>query len=89
MLAFFENLPFVQRVQGFAIVTIAIFFGTFVVDMLCTGTEEPGPVRQCFFCGVSEDLVAIRLVVLAGDLALKPCSRSSLLSVFRSSVWSS
>ena len=77
MFAFFENLPFVQLVQGLAIVIVAIFFATssdsasLVIDMLCTGTEEPGPVRQRVFWGVSEGLVAIMLIVLAGDLGLE------------------
>lgn len=77
MFAFFENLPFVQLIQGFAILIVAIFFATssdsasLVVDMLCTGTEEPGPVRQRVFWGVSEGLVAIMLIVLAGELGLE------------------
>ncbi|MDN2583002.1 BCCT family transporter [Aquibium sp. ELW1220] len=76
MFAFFDNLPFVQLTQGFAIVIVAIFFATssdsasLVIDMLCTGTEEPGPVRQRVFWGVSEGLVAAMLIVLAGELGL-------------------
>jgi choline/glycine/proline betaine transport protein len=52
MFAFFEHFPFVQFVQGLAVVVVAIFFATssdsasLVVDMLCTGSDEPGPVRQ-------------------------------------------
>jgi choline/glycine/proline betaine transport protein len=77
MFAFFENLPLVQLVQGFAIVIVAIFFATssdsasLVIDMLCTGTEEPGPVRQRVFWGVSEGLVAAMLIVLAGEMGLE------------------
>ena len=77
MFAFFENLPFVQLMQGFAILIVAIFFATssdsasLVVDMLCTGTEEPGPVRQRVFWGVSEGLVAAMLIVLAGEMGLE------------------
>lgn len=76
MFAFFDNLPFAQLTQGFAIVIVAIFFATssdsasLVIDMLCTGTEEPGPVRQRVFWGVSEGLVAAILIVLAGELGL-------------------
>lgn len=76
MFAFFEHFPATSLVQGFAVVIVAIFFATssdsasLVVDMLCTGDAEPGPVRQRVFWGVSEGLVAAMLIVLAGDAGL-------------------
>ncbi|WP_282026374.1 BCCT family transporter [Limimaricola cinnabarinus] len=76
MFAFFENFPLADLVQGIAVLVVAIFFATssdsasLVVDMLCTGSAKPGPVRQRVFWGVSEGLVAAMLLVLAGDLGL-------------------
>lgn len=76
MFAFFENFPFTTLVQGLAVLIVAIFFATssdsasLVVDMLCTGNAEPGPVRQRVFWGVSEGMVAAMLIVLAGDAGL-------------------
>ena len=73
MFAFFEHFPFVAFVQGLAVVVVAIFFATssdsasLVIDMLCTGEAKAGPVPQRVFWGVSEGLVAIMLIVLAGD----------------------
>ncbi|WP_324651495.1 BCCT family transporter [Georgenia sp. H159] len=77
MFEFFENFPATTLVQGFAIVVVAIFFATssdsasLVVDMLCTGDGEEGPVRQRVFWGVSEGLLAALLIVLAGDTGLE------------------
>ncbi|MGL4414913.1 BCCT family transporter [Roseinatronobacter monicus] len=76
MFAFFENYPATQLIQGLAVVIVAIFFATssdsasLVVDMLCTGDTEPGPVRQRVFWGVSEGAVAAMLIVLAGEAGL-------------------
>lgn len=76
MFAFFEYYPLATFIQGLAIVIVAIFFATssdsasLVVDMLCTGDAEPGPVRQRVFWGVSEGAVAVMLIVLAGDAGL-------------------
>ncbi|QRF67543.1 BCCT family transporter [Ponticoccus alexandrii] len=76
MFAFFEHFPFTTLVQGFAVVIVAIFFATssdsasLVVDMLCTGSPEPGPVGQRVFWGAAEGLVAAMLIVLAGDAGL-------------------
>jgi choline/carnitine/betaine transport len=76
MFAFFESFPFADIVQGIAVLVVAIFFATssdsasLVVDMLCTGSPEPGPTRQWVFWGVSEGLVAAMLLILAGDLGL-------------------
>ena len=76
MFAFFEQLPFTTLIQGVAVVIVAIFFATssdsasLVVDMLCTGHAEPGPVRQRVFWGVAEGLVAAMLIVLTGEAGL-------------------
>lgn len=77
MFAFFESFPFTTFLQGFAVLIVAIFFATssdsasLVVDMLCTGDEDPGPARQRVFWGVSEGVVAAMLIVLAGDAGLE------------------
>lgn len=76
MFAFFEHFPATTLIQGLAILIVAIFFATssdsasLVVDMLCTGDADPGPVRQRVFWGVSEGAVAAMLIVLAGDAGL-------------------
>jgi choline/carnitine/betaine transport len=81
MFTFFDQLlgggALTAIVSGFVVVIVAIFFATssdsasLVVDMLCTGTEDPGPVRQRVFWGVSEGAVAACLIVLAGDAGLE------------------
>lgn len=76
MFAFFDNFPAATLVQGLAVVIVAIFFATssdsasLVVDMLCTGTPDPGPWHQRVFWGVSEGALAAMLIVLAGDAGL-------------------
>lgn len=76
MFAFFESFPATTLLQGLAVVIVAIFFATssdsasLVVDMLCSGEQEAGPVRQRVFWGVAEGAVAASLMVLAGDEAL-------------------
>ncbi|MDD9208226.1 BCCT family transporter [Georgenia sp. 10Sc9-8] len=76
MFEFFENYPATVLIQGLAVVIVAIFFATssdsasLVVDMLCTGDGEAGPVRQRVFWGVSEGLLAASLIVLAGEAGL-------------------
>jgi choline/glycine/proline betaine transport protein len=76
MFAFFESFPATQLIQGFAIVIVAIFFATssdsasLVVDMLCSGESDAGPIRQRVFWGVSEGMVAAILMIMAGDEAL-------------------
>ena len=76
MFAFFENFPATQLIQGLAVVIVAIFFATssdsasLVVDLLCTGETQSGPVRQRVFWGVSEGAVAAMLIVLAGQEGL-------------------
>ena len=76
MFEFFENFPATTLIQGLAVVIVAIFFATssdsasLVVDMLCTGDGESGPVRQRVFWGVSEGLLAASLIVLAGEAGL-------------------
>ena len=77
MFAFFENFPATQLVQGLAVVIVAIFFATssdsasLVIDMLCTGDADAGPVRQRVFWGASEGAVAAVLIVLAGESGLQ------------------
>lgn len=76
LFAFFEHFPAATLIQGLAVVIVAIFFATssdsasLVVDMLCTGTPEPGPWHQRVFWGVSEGLLAAMLIVLAGEAGL-------------------
>ncbi|PYG01885.1 choline/carnitine/betaine transport [Georgenia satyanarayanai] len=77
MFEFFENFPATTLIQGLAVLIVAIFFATssdsasLVVDMLCTGDGEEGPVRQRVFWGVSEGMLAALLIVLAGDTGLE------------------
>lgn len=74
--AFFDHFPAATLIQGLSVVIVAIFFSTssdsasLVVDMLCTGTPDPGPVHQRVFWGVSEGALAALLIVLAGDAGL-------------------
>lgn len=76
MFEFFENFPAATLVQGLAVVIVALFFATssdsasLVVDMLCTGDGDAGPVRQRVFWGVSEGALAASLIVLGGDAGL-------------------
>ncbi|MBE1536604.1 BCCT family transporter [Actinomadura algeriensis] len=76
MFEFFSNFPAVTLIQGIAVVVVALFFATssdsasLVVDMLCSGDEDPGPVRQRLFWGISEGMLAASLIVLGGDTAL-------------------
>ena len=76
MFAFFDHFPAATLVSGIAIVVVGLFFATssdsasLVVDMLCSGDGDPGPVRQRVFWGVSEGAVAASLIVLGGDQAL-------------------
>jgi choline/carnitine/betaine transport len=73
---FLEFFPATGLVQGLSVVIVAIFFATssdsasLVVDMLCSGHADPGPVRQRVFWGVSEGALAASLIVLAGDAGL-------------------
>ncbi|MFD0903318.1 BCCT family transporter [Actinomadura sediminis] len=77
MFEFFSNFPATTLIQGIAVVVVALFFATssdsasLVVDMLCSGDEEAGPVRQRVFWGVSEGALAASLIVLGGDKALQ------------------
>lgn len=76
MFAFFDHFPAATLVKGLAVVIVAIFFATssdsasLVVDLLCTGDADPGPLRQRVFWGVSEGAVAAMLIVLAGEAGL-------------------
>lgn len=77
MFAFFENYPLTTLLQGLGVVIVALFFATssdsasLVVDMLCAGDGESGPVRQRVFWGVSEGALAASLIVLGGDAGLE------------------
>lgn len=76
MFAFFENYPAATLVQGLAVVIAALFFATssdsasLVIDMLCAGDADMGPVRQRVFWGASEGILAASLIWLGGDEAL-------------------
>ena len=76
MFAFFEGFPFATLVQGIAILIVAIFFATssdsasLVVDMLCSGSPEAGPVHQRVFWGLAEGAIAALLILLAGEAGL-------------------
>jgi len=76
MFEFFDNFPAATLVSGIAIVVVALFFATssdsasLVVDMLCTGSGDAGPVRQRVFWGVSEGALAASLIVLGGEAGL-------------------
>ena len=76
MFTFFESFPLTTLIQGLAVVIVAIFFATssdsasLVIDLLCTGDEQPGPVPQRVFWGVSEGVIAAMLIVLAGEAGL-------------------
>ncbi|ETX27978.1 BCCT family transporter [Roseivivax isoporae] len=76
MFAFLENFPFATFLQGFAVIIVAIFFATssdsasLVVDMLCTGESDAGPVPQRLFWGIAEGTIAVLLIMLAGQAGL-------------------
>ncbi|HKJ11026.1 MAG TPA: BCCT family transporter [Ornithinimicrobium sp.] len=76
MFAFFDNFPAATLIQGIAVVVVALFFATssdsasLVVDILCAGDAEAGPVRQRVFWGVSEGTLAASLIVLGGEAGL-------------------
>jgi choline/glycine/proline betaine transport protein len=76
MFAFFGELPWATFMQGLAVLVVAIFFATssdsasLVVDMLCSGTQTPGPVRQRVFWGLAEGAIAATLILLAGEAGL-------------------
>lgn len=77
MFRFFESFPATTLLQGLAVVIVALFFATssdsasLVVDMLCAGDDESGPVRQRVFWGVSEGALAAALIVLGGEAGLQ------------------
>lgn len=70
MFTFFDNFPAATLISGIAVVVVALFFATssdsasLVIDMLCVGTSDAGPVRQRVFWGVSEGALAASLIVL-------------------------
>lgn len=77
MFAFFDNFPAATLISGIAIVVVALFFATssdsasLVVDMLCSGTGEAGPVRQRVFWGLSEGALAASLIIIGGSAGLE------------------
>ena len=77
MFAFFDHFPAATLISGIAIVVVALFFATssdsasLVVDMLCAGDAEAGPVRQRVFWGLSEGFLAGSLIVLGGEQGLE------------------
>lgn len=76
MFTFFENFPWTPLMQGLVVVIVALFFATsadsaaLVVDMLCSGEDEEGPVRQRVFWAVCLGALAALLIVLGGDTGL-------------------
>ncbi|GAB3463530.1 BCCT family transporter [Streptomonospora sediminis] len=80
LFAFLENYPLTTLVSGLAVVIVAIFFTTssdsasLVVDMLCSGREEAGPVRSRVFWGVTEGVVAATLLAATGQNGLDALS---------------
>ncbi|GAA4895396.1 BCCT family transporter [Streptomonospora salina] len=76
LFAFLENYPLTTLISGLAVVIVAIFFTTssdsasLVIDMLCSGTEQAGPVRQRVFWAVTEGIVAATLLAATGQSGL-------------------
>ncbi len=76
MFEFFNNFPAATLVSGIGVVVVALFFATssdsasLVIDMLCSGSPEAGPVRQRVFWGLSEGTLAAALIVLGGSAGL-------------------
>ncbi|MGB7448568.1 MAG: BCCT family transporter [Ornithinimicrobium sp.] len=76
MFAFFDNFPAATLIQGIAVVVVALFFATsadsasLVVDILCAGDAEAGPVRQRVFWGLSLGVLAASLIILGGEAGL-------------------
>jgi choline/glycine/proline betaine transport protein len=77
MFEFFSYFPAATLLSGVAVVVVALFFATsadsasLVVDMLCAGDREAGPVRQRVFWGVSLGVLSASLIVLGGDEGLE------------------
>lgn len=77
MFEFFDHFPAATLVSGIAVIVVALFFATssdsasLVVDMLCAGDGDPGPVRQRVFWGLSEGFLAASLIVLGGEQGLE------------------
>ena len=76
MFEFFDNVPLTPLISGIAVVVVALFFATssdsasLVVDMLCSGDAEAGPIRQRAFWGLTEGAVAATLIVVGGEAGL-------------------
>lgn len=76
MFTFFENFPLTTVMQGLVVVIVALFFATsadsaaLVIDMLCSGDNEEGPVAQRAFWAICLGALAALLIVLGGEEAL-------------------
>ncbi|OLT39401.1 multidrug DMT transporter permease [Serinicoccus sp. CNJ-927] len=76
MFTFFESFPWTPLLQGLTVVIVALFFATsadsaaLVVDMLCSGEDEEGPVGQRVFWAVCLGALAALLIMLGGDEAI-------------------
>lgn len=76
MFTFFENFPATELLQGLTVVIVALFFATsadsaaLVIDMLCSGDGEAGPVGQRVFWAICLGSLAAILIVFGGDAGL-------------------
>ena len=76
LFALLEEFPMTALMQGISIVLVAIFLvtsvdsGALVVDMLGSGREEAGPVRQRAFWGILIGAIAAVLMWLGGDTGI-------------------
>ncbi|WP_119698728.1 BCCT family transporter [Microbacterium halotolerans] len=74
--ALLDDFPVTELMQGIAVVIVALFFATssdsasLVVDMLCSGDDKGGPVRQRIFWAIVEGAVAATLIVVGGEAGL-------------------
>ncbi|WP_149359565.1 BCCT family transporter [Lolliginicoccus suaedae] len=71
LFAFLENFPLTTLIASISVLIVVIFFTTssdsasLVVDMLCTGESEAGPVRQRVFWAALEGVVGATLLAAA------------------------
>ncbi|GGC65202.1 BCCT family transporter [Hoyosella rhizosphaerae] len=76
LFAFLQNYPFATAMSLFAIIIVVIFFTTsmdsasLVTDMLCTGEDETGPVRQRVFWAITTGVIAGTLLSVGGGSGL-------------------
>ena len=77
MFAFFEQIPLAGLISAIAVVVVVLFLVTsadsaaLVVDMLCSGSGEPSPLRQRLFWVLSLGGLAAVLLLLGGDTAIE------------------